>query len=536
MNILRKYWPFRLNFLMPFIMLMVSACLLGGCTEEQPPHTQTAAPLLIYAQADISFSEPEGEIYSASNAWKTELGGVDYRFVHEIAEEDRNAAVERGAAILQRIGEFTGVWADGCSVYVRQDDYAPRVRERTLYIGLENMRNEAYCVGLAQMVFGNEMPYGLEYALGMRIAEEQGKLDDEIGDSLVEALTLCDTTPEYLDMNYACFLYAEEAELPKLQRVALAFFDDLCKSERMDLYADYSDAKYHRYLSDFLIANGKAAYDNSALDGTAFYSGGRDIPLAWENTDGVFYVYEGYTDLYHARAQEPDALNSGYGSLRDLILRYGAQTAYMREVLKDFLEEIPPVTVKFVQNKDFNYYAAAMYLHSTNEIQLYYANGFQHEYGHYLLRGRGLENWLQECVCHYYTCAAMTPELAPMWYRDMVSAQALQAKDANYAFEMEIAGQLGHPIDWYSMDDYVYDVEAYLARSGLSWTDMLLDPNSGVGAKISFYHYLTTLVSEREVLEAFWNNEPEAVFGKSWKALRENWAAQAEERFSWVES
>ena len=47
----------------------------------------------------------------------------------------------------------------------------------------------------------------------------------------------------------------------------------------MDLFTQYSPENYRTYLNEFIGSHGLEDYNNSDLDGTVFYNGGRDIRL-----------------------------------------------------------------------------------------------------------------------------------------------------------------------------------------------------------------------------------------------------------------
>lgn len=305
----------------------------------------------------------------------------------------------------------------------------------------------------------------------------------------------------------------------------------------MDLFTQYSPENYRTYLNEFIGSHGLEDYNNSDLDGTVFYNGGRDIRLVWENTDGIFYVYEGYEAKYPAQDESPDEINSAYPYLRGLVADYKAQAAYMRQVLEHFEPDTSPVTVRFFQNPDHNYRAFGAFLSSTEEIQMYWNHAFQHEYGHYLFRDQGTQDWVNECFCGYYNVAAMTPQLTDTWYAEVLSAQALDPNDPedaeDYALEQEVAEHLGHPVDMYSMEDYTYDLNAYLIWKGRDLMGEVVNESGGRGAKICFYYYLTTLRGEEAVKEALWNQDPESVFGRSWMELRRDWKQSCEETFAW---
>ena len=159
----------------------------------------------------------------------TQWDGVDYCFAPEISEADRQTVVENAAPILSAIRERTGAAEEGWTLCLRSDDYAPRVRDHRLYLGLDNVDSMDLAVGLAQMAFGVGVPYGLEYSLGIRTAQDLGLAAEEPEASLERALELCAAQPAYLDLNYACFLapYADEETLPLVGRIALPFYDFL---------------------------------------------------------------------------------------------------------------------------------------------------------------------------------------------------------------------------------------------------------------------------------------------------------------------
>lgn len=470
----------------------------------------------------------------------TQWDGVDYCFAPEISEADRQTVVENAAPILSAIRERTGAAEEGWTLCLRSDDYAPWVRDHRLYLGLANVDSMDLPVGLAQMAFGVGVPYGLEYSLGIRTAQDLGLAAEEPEASLERALELCAAQPAYLDLNYACFLapYADEETLPLVGRIALSFYDFLEGTGKMDLFTQYSPENYRTYLNEFIGSHGLEDYNNSDLDGTVFYNGGRDIRLVWENTDGIFYVYEGYEAKYPAQDESPDEINSAYPYLRGLVADYKAQAAYMRQVLENFEPDTSPVTVRFFQNPDHNYRTSGAFLSSTEEIQMYWNHAFQHEYGHYLFRDQGPQDWVNECFCSYYNVAAMTPQLTDTWYAEVLSAQALDPNDPedaeDYAFEQEVAEHLGHPVDMYSMEDYIYDLNAYLIWKGRDLMGEVVNESGGRGAKICFYYYLTTLRGEEAVKEALWNQDPESVFGRSWMELRRDWKQSCEETFAWV--
>lgn len=524
----------KICFLALAIILFLAGC--GNVTDTPTP----AAPepvALSYESKIVSFTEPQGEVFD-SLGWTAEHNGVTYSFASNIEEEDRNAVVNETLAILNLIESKVGAVPDGCTICVRPDNYLPRVMDHTLYIGFENFRTQEYAIGIVQMVFGNEMPYGLEYALGVDVAQAMGYGVETIDVSLTEALMLCDTDPIYLDLNYACFLeaYADQETLPKVKALALEFYHYLLQNGKADLYTGYTPEKYRLCLNAFLAANGKGSYDNSDLDGTMFYNGGTKIRLVWENSDGIFYVMEGYTVTYQIYGY--DAVNSGYADLRKLVVDYIAQAAYMREKLQDFASVPDPVPVVFTLDNSLAYRCSACYRYKLNEIWMYATEVFGHEYGHYLLRGCE-SGWFQECICYWYSQYPVSEQIAPAWYMEMTNSLSLDPDDPedaeDYLILRATEAHLGHEIDWYSMDDYVYQLGAYLVKKGHS-LDTLTDPNKGMGLKVVFFHYLAGLQGEADALKATALNAPFETYGKTWAGLISDWKAYMAEEFAWTEN
>lgn len=532
--IMMKFPTFKIC--LPLLSLVI---LLAGCGGEAAPTPTASAPVeLTYENKLISFSEPHGETYDGLG-WSGEYNGVTYSFAGKIEEGARNDVVNETLAILEMMEDKTGATPQGCAIYMRGDNYLPRVTDHALYIGVENFRSQEYAIGIAQMLFGNGMPYGLEYALGTDVAQAMGYDVETVNVDLTEALSLCDDASVYLDLNYACFLeaYADAETLPKVKAIALGFYDYLLQNEKVkDLFSAYSHEKYRVCLDEFLAAHGKEAYDNSDLDGTVFYNGGNDIRLVWENSDGIFYVPEDFTPRYEDIVYGADMVNTGYANLRKLVVDYIARAAYMREKLGNFASAPDPVTVLFTRNVRFDGYCAGIYDPGEKEIDLYIPSPFMHEYCHYLLRDREY-GWFQEAICHWYTYYPVDEQITPEWYYDMKNSLSLDPDDPedaeDYLILRAAEAHLGHEINWYSMDDYTYQLGAYLLCKGRSLDDVTLT-DSGIAAKLLFFHYLIGLQGEQDTLNAAVYNTPAEIFGKSWGELISDWKAYMAEEFAWA--
>lgn len=90
-----------------------------------------------------------------------------------------------------------------------------------------------------------------------------------------DALTLCETSPIHLDMNYACFqpCYADEETLSKVKTLALDFYRSLAEEAKQELLAGYTDDLFRQRFNDYLAANGRSGAENSGLEDIAFYRG-----------------------------------------------------------------------------------------------------------------------------------------------------------------------------------------------------------------------------------------------------------------------
>ena len=520
-------------------LILGMAVFLAGCDRAAVMSTEPAPLELSYETALVSFTEPQGEVKEAKNGWATEYGGITYCFAQAIEETDRNAVVNETVAILGAIENKVGTVQGEFTLCMREDYYLPRVQDRTLYIGFENFRTQEYAVGIAQMLFGNGMPYGLEYALGTDVARRLGYSVEPVAE-LKEALDLCDTVPIYLDLNYACFLdaYADTETLSKVKALAFGFYEHLIQSGNTDLYTAFSPEKYRACLNDFLAVNGKGEYDNSDLDGIALYNGGSNIRLVWENSDGIFYVMEDYTSKYVGDDYGEDMVNSGYGNLRRIIVDSIPQAAYMREKLKDFDILPEPVPVLFTRDSMYDYYSGAVYLPLEQEIHIYWATTepFMHEYCHYLLRDYEY-GWFQEAIASYYQYDPVDEQITPSWYNEMKRCESLDPNDPEEAEEYlilrAVEDHLGREIDWYSMDDYIYQLNAYLVKMDRP-LGAVTDITSGAGVKISFFHYLVGLQGEQGALEAVIYNAPDRIFESSWTGLIRDWQTYMVEEFAWT--
>ena len=533
-----------------FFILFLLLLLLCGCqrqpmptdTPTAPPETaaptQPPAPELKFTISSKSFGEKYGNYYDKKRSLTTDYNGVTYHFDVAVAEEDRLAVIlESDRLVSQLMTNFPDM-EKNLTICVREDDYAPRTVEHTLYIGLQHFKTQYFALGTAWALFGYDVNYGLVYAQAMEAAEAMGYSPEAIDTSLEDALALTDEAPEFLDLNYACFLpcYADEEILPKIKALAIHFHQYLLDNDRLDLLSDYSDALYSRYLSDFLKENGRGDYSNADLQGTFFYSGGPVMRLIWENTDGVFYLEEAYVAQYQFDSNG-DLLNSSYRSLRQLVIDYLLQADFM-EARLGHLESDPSgkVDVLFQSEHATDRYSMANYTNMKDLIRMFSAEPFLHEYGHYLMRDVNFDSWLNELICYYYCYTPVDEHTTYMWAGEAARIQSLNPRNENdryeHTFVSYLVNHLDHEMDWANPEDFAYIYSGYTVITDSFFS--LTDPNGGSYAKVSFLRWLIDQVGEEEAIAAITGNCPEEVFGKSWEALISQWEAKIRKDFSWL--
>lgn len=504
--------------------------------------TQSTAPTLPELTFELShcvFAEKYGAVYDSKRSFTTTYNGVTYHFTTSISEEDRLDIILESDSIVSDLLQDFPDYTPEITLCFRHDDYPARILDHTLYIGIDHFRTQEYAVGITSAFFGHDVNYGIVYALGTRQAERLSYPTEQPTASLSDALSLYDTAPVYLDMNYPCFLseYADETTMDKVKTLALAFCDDLYQTEKLDLYTDYSDEKYCRYLSDFLTRNGKGSYDNSDLGGSIFYNGGPVIRLVWENEDAVFYLRDDYKVQYQESHWDSDMLNSGYENLRQLIVGYQLQADRMEDLLGHLETEDSRVDVYFTERFASERYVAGQYTEYYNLIEMFAAGPYLHEYAHYLLRDTEIDSWMNELICYYYGYYPVSQQISYQWcdmvaYYEGLSKYDPQTESEAYLIEI-LSQKLGHELDWSDPADFEYIFSAYVVvTNGYAG---LTDPNGGAQSKYSFMTYLIELVGEEAAIAAITSNTPDETFGKDWQALIEDWEDAVYEEYAWLD-
>lgn len=195
--------------------------------------------------------------------------------------------------------------------------------------------------------------------------------------------------------------------------------------------------------------------------------------------------------------------------------------AYVERSLSVLSLDAASVTVRFVTAND---HSAAS---DPEVIPVYSADIFLQSYARYLLRDADTEDWARECICQALANTPVDEHTTPNWYSDMTHCLSLDpntpADAAEYDLLEQVRNHLGHEIDWNSMWDSVYQLNAYLVNiRKLNFRSALQDTGN-VGAKVSFFQYLESQGSRDAAIQALAENTPLEQFGKSWIGLIQDW-------------
>ena len=500
--------------------------------------------------APASFEEPYGDVYNEEQELGicVEQGKGTYYFPATISEDAAEAYVEEMAQLIKQVEKVAGKRKEPFSVYVCEEAYRARVEGDTLYCSYETYQTAEQAVGVAWLLVGNKANYGLVYGLGMDVAAAMGYETEPVGE-LADALSLCDTAPEYLDLNYACFseYYADEETMERVKTIAVSFYQYIKERKKTKVVKNYSDELLREYRNTFLTENGKPEYDNSDMDGIAVYGGGNALRLIWEDIGAKYHIdnefQENYLSVSFSNIQkrlfiEEDLLNSGYANLREIMVNYPKYIQFVREKLVPY-GRMPDrvVSVRFTcETDEYKKGMGGTYYYKTDEICIYSMGAFQHEYVHSMLldRHEEISLWLNECIANYFGSYIEQENNYEMRF-DEVSTKALSSDNPEekerYDLERAIEQQLGHEVDWSSREDYVYQANAYIEYYDLY--DQIMTAY-GPAAKFSFMDFLVNKAGEQATIQAILDNKPKDAFGTYWMELVEEWENGIREDFQWV--
>ena len=537
---MKRMIQYLTKLLVVAMLLFAVGCSAGNQqntdTKNDPPQQVDTKEVL------VSISEPYGMSYQDKGGAETTVGKLKIQFTSDITEEKIHSSIAEITRVMALVEEQFGAVNAPCEIRICEGDYTPWSSDRVLYIGYDNLQTQAFPVALGELLFGHEVNHGIYYGFGTALARELGYPTEEIAMTVEQALTLCETSPYHLDMNYACFVpnYADADTLPKVKALAIDFYQSLTQAERQALLTNYSGALYRSYLNRYLSAHGQEPYDNAELDGIAFYPSGSQMRLAWEDPCAVFYLHKDYTvryDTYDRIKGVGDYLNSGYENFRYLVASYRLQAEEMDRVA-GYLETEDTeqkVDVLFIRDGTGEVYSGANYFFVDNLIKMYSHAPYAHEYIHYLTRDGASVVWLQELFACYFNERPGDPQI--YWpiacNRDSFeNADPAQPHGAKLLRLVDAVEQgLGRPFHWDTLGDFKYLNDAFVATF-----DQIrrVKSEGGLAAHTSFVHYLVDLVGEEDALWAVYYDTPVETFGKSWDQLISDWSEYLVTTYAWM--
>ncbi len=537
---MRKTIRYLTKLLVVAMLLFAVGCSAGS---QQNTDTENTPPLQVDTrEVLVSISEPYGMSYQDKGGMETTMGELTIQFTSDITQEEIDSAVAEITRVMALVEEQFGAVNAPCGMRIRKGDYTPWSNDRVLYIGYDNLQTQAFPVALGQMLFGHEVNYGTYYGFGTVLAQELGYPTEEISVTVEQALTLCESSPYHLDMNYACFVpnYADDETLHKVKALAIDFYQSLTQEERQELLTNYSGELYRAYLNKYLADHGQKPYDNADLDGISFYPSGSQMRLVWEDPYAVFYLHKDYTvryGVYDEIKGVGDYLNSGYENFRYLVATYRLQAEEM-ERIAGYLETEDTeqkVDVLFIRDGTGEMEGGATYSFLDNLIRMYSHDPYAHEYIHYLTRDAVLDIWLKELFAGYFTERA--GDLRIYWNMEgnrhtFDTADPTQPGGAKRIRFMEaVAVGLGHPFCWEDSADLRYMNDAFVANF-----DQIRKVKSreGLAAHTSFANYIVDLVGEEKALWAVYYDTPVETFGKSWDQLISDWSEYLVTTYAWM--
>ena len=475
----------------------------------------------------VQFLDPCGTFYvNTALGYQTEYNGVTYKFDKALTEEERNRTVTETSACFELLEERVGALEENYTVYVVDDYYVPYTDGNNLYFGYENIKTAEFATAVVQLVYGRDVNYGVLYGLGASIASERGYKNSLT--NLKKALSLYETAPEYLDLNYACFLdkYADKATVKKVKTLSIEFYKFLETGGKTDLLTEYSDIKRRSYFNEFLAANGKGEYNSDELDGISFYGGGKILRLMWENEYAKFELYDDFNMGHKNGSLGKDPLNCGYADLRRHIVNFEAQMHYTRERLAAYNASPQKVTAKFTNNLTDS--TTSFYDINSHTIYLTTIISLMHEYTHSILNCKYRNSIIVHSLVYYFSNYPVDESISYEivvehdYFKDVYGTNFKKYTE----FVDKLTEKLGHKINLFDKDDYIAFndyISIYTRYAELFETEM-----SGY-AQISFINYAFSQYGEEAVCEAAFADTPVEVLGESWSTIISEWRTYLEE-------
>ena len=495
-----------------------------------------AAKNYSYEKTFTIFREPGTQDLIDEEGVKTSVDSITFFFTNKVEKAERNSAIIQ---MTKWIRERLMIDNAPVIITIKSGGHKPGIYRGTLYCGANHLRTQDFAAALVQMLVGTQVSYSLCYALGTELAAQMGyPVEDTAGAE--DALTLCDASPQHLDMNYACFLpaYADEQTLLNVKGLALDFYRCLTAEELRTLFAGYTDERFRQCFNDYLLSNGKEPYYNDEMNGIRFYPCGGNMRLAWEDDYSCFYLHDGYTVKnreYDLLLGTDDLLNSGYENFCYIVTNYRAQAEEVERLMGAFetegVESKP--SVLFIRDNTYEKTMDGVYLERENEIRLYSHIAYPHEYTHHLTRNGTKEAWLQELLANYACVRPGTGDWYLAWFENICQNED-ETEESAVAFREffgKVQTNLDHPFDWNSREDVRAFFNARIINNQLTDTVTGLTQSFTLS---SFPNYLTTLTDEASALQAIYRDTPVETFGKTWDELVEDWKIWISSEYAWI--
>lgn len=512
-----------------FIMLMI--IILTGCSNSDDLE-------ISYTKGVVSFCE-----YDNSNWYNNskELGTcavaehVTYYFAAELEQEKLEPYIRQTNAIIEMIEADAGIEGEKYEIYVCNVEYVPTIEEKILYTSYQDFESLDYVTGITQLVIGNHINYGLIYGYSASIADDLGY--DVSRMDLEEAFAVRQEHPQYLDLNYACFLehFVAAEDIEKLKEIAASYYEYLETEKCTDILFDYTSEKHRNAFNDFLQMNGENDYHNPEMDALTFRSGGNSLTVVWENPYSVFHMEKDFMVKVLRPYEKADMLNSGYENFRKLALIYTEEGNWISEKALPYELEIVKVDTFFTKDeyyRNLTHYGIYDYTH--NQIRVYRYDSYLHEYVHALFMGNKRGNWQQECIAYYFGTHYENPteyEISLRNAEDEFLKENPEWNPVSTAFIQNVERKIGHAIDYSVQEDFMYKSNA-LAVFRRKLDD--LKEELGGREKLAFTQYLVSIYGEENTINALMKDDANTYLGKDWDSLIEQWKEYLDKEFSWL--
>lgn len=495
----------------------------------------------------IAFNEPNG--YSMINVGPgctATVGQHTYLFLKATKEAARTDIIARTEAVLTALQAF-GAADQPYTLHVVKGRYAPRVDGSTLYIGTASYASADYVTGLAKLVFGNGVNYGLLYGVSCEIAANLG-MPMDAPPPLADALAaMTGEHRAYLDLNYACFIapYADESMQAHVQSVARAFAAALTAEEKSALLTAYSDEAFYAQLNRFLSANGQAAYD-TPLTGFSFHGGGDgSVRLRWESANARYILDSEFEDFERQDIESAlgtwNPMNGSYPQLRKDILHMEEVLTFTKAYFIPY-QARAPLTI-WLENQNVTYkqsynrlLASAFYDPGANTIHLGAIDSLGHETVHAIMDDTDTILALEECLAYYFDLFVL--DLHNGGFPLLADAVASNRNENFLSLVDDLSELLGHPVDFYSKADYIALTEAMLVQANSANWHILSEhafttaaSGTDTAARYCLYHYMQTTWGKELALRAIAENDPALLGASSWATLVRDWSAHLDSTY-----